>query len=129
VTAWNETRGRVLVSRGRLARSFWSRLKGLLGTRSLDAGGGLLIEQCSSIHSFFMRYPFDAVFLDGNGRVVHLIHEMRPNRISRHVFSARRVLELPPGTIRESGTQRGDTIRWSKDGGMRDEGRGMRDQG
>ena len=110
--AWNETRGTILVSRGRVAGSFWSRLKGLLGTRSLDPGDGLLIERCSSIHSFFMRYSFDALFLKGDGRVVHVIDDMRPNRISRHVFSARRVLELPAGVIRESGTVHGDIIRW-----------------
>jgi uncharacterized membrane protein (UPF0127 family) len=75
----------------------------------------LLIEPCHSIHSFGMAYRFDALFLTRDGRVAHLISEMKPARISRHVFSARAVLELPAGTIRASGTQLGDTVRWRLD--------------
>jgi uncharacterized membrane protein (UPF0127 family) len=86
----------------------------LLGTKSLGDGDGLLIERCSSIHSFWMQYPFDALFLDRAGRVVHLISRMKINRVSRHVFSARSVLELPAGVIEASGTQAGDLIRWSE---------------
>ena len=67
----------------------WSRGKGLLGTRSLAQGDGLLIEPCQSIHSFWMQYVFDALFLDKQGRVVHVMSRMKPNRISRHVFAAR----------------------------------------
>jgi len=107
----NETRGEQLVARGSVARSMWTRGKGLLGTNSLEPGDGLLIEPCQSIHSFWMRYPFDALFLDRGSRVVHLISRMRPNRISRHVFAARSVLELPAGTIEATGTQRGDQLR------------------
>lgn len=112
--AWNETRGMQLVEHGRTARSFWSRTRGLLGTRSLERGDGLLIERCSSIHSFWMRYAFDALFLDRGGRVVHLISRMQPNRISRHVFSARSVLELPAGVILETCTEHGDQVRWTE---------------
>jgi hypothetical protein len=107
----NETRDVCLVERGRVARSFWERFRGLLGTNSLPAGDGLLIEHCSSIHSFGMRYPFDALFLGRDGRVVHAIAAMKPNRISRHVFAARAVLELPAGTIEATATERGDQLR------------------
>ena len=110
--AWNETRQVLLVANGRLARSMWERGRGLLGTRSLPPGDGLLIEKCSSIHSFWMRFAFDALFLDREGTVVHLIHEMKPHRMSRHVFASRAVLELPSGTIRASGSELGDAIRW-----------------
>ncbi len=110
--AWNETRGTVLVDQGRIARSFWARGKGLLGTKSLAAGDGLLIEKCSSIHSFWMQYPFDALFLDRDGRVVHRVERMKQNRMSRHVWSAKSVLELPAGVIAASGTSLGDVICW-----------------
>jgi uncharacterized protein len=112
--AWNETRDSRLVEHGRVARTMWSRGRGLLGTRSLPAGDGLLIMSCQSIHSFWMQYPFDAIFLDRGGKVVHLIHEMKPNRMSRHLFSAHSVLELPAGVIRASGTQLGDQLRWEE---------------
>ncbi|MBM2811740.1 MAG: hypothetical protein HW416_2499 [Chloroflexi bacterium] len=112
LVAWNETRQTPLVERGRIARSMWSRGKGLLGTHLLAQGDGLLIDPCQSIHSFGMQYLFDAIFLTRQGKVVHLISEMKPARMSRHVFSSRSVLELPAGTIRASGTQHGDIVRW-----------------
>ena len=112
LVVWNETRQTRLVEHGRIARSMWARGKGLLGTRSLPPGDGLLIEPCHSIHSFGMQYRFDALFLDRDGKVVHLISEMKPGRLSRHVFSAHAVLELPAGVIRASGTQHGDMLRW-----------------
>ena len=111
--ATNETRGAQLVAHGRVARTVWTRGRGLLGTRTLEPGDGMLIESCQSIHSFWMRYPFDALFLDKQGRVVHLISRMKQNRISRHVFAARSVLELPAGTIEATGTQKGDQLRWT----------------
>jgi uncharacterized membrane protein (UPF0127 family) len=89
----------------------WARTKGLLGTSSLEAGDGLLIEPCQSIHSFGMRYPFDAVFINREGKVLHTISRMKPSRLSRHVFGARAVLELPAGTIEATGTAKGDVLR------------------
>jgi uncharacterized membrane protein (UPF0127 family) len=96
---------------GRAALSFWERTKGLLGTSSLAVGEGLLIEPCQSIHSFGMRYPFDAVFIDRGGKVLYTIARMKPSRMSRHVFGARGVLELPAGTIEATDTRKGDLLR------------------
>lgn len=110
---WNETRDICLVDNGRVARSLWARTRGLLGTSVLPPGEGLLLEHCSSIHSFWMRYPFDALFLDAHGSVVHLIAPMKPNRVSRHVFAARWVLELPAGVIAATSIQLGDQLRWT----------------
>lgn len=111
MTVWNETRGTCLVERGRAALTFWARTRGLLGTSGLAPGEGLLIEPCQSIHSFGMRYPFDAVFINRSGIVLHTISRMKPHRVSRHVFGARAVLELPAGTIEATGTEKGDQLR------------------
>src|SRR5688500_11071543 len=111
MTVWNETRNTCLIKQGRAAFTMWERTKGLLGTSSLAPGDGLYIHNCQSIHSFFMQYPFDAVFIDREGKVLHTIARMKPSRLSRHVFGARAVLELPAGTIEETGTTRGDRIR------------------
>jgi uncharacterized protein len=113
LTVWNETRGTCLIEHGRAALTHWSRTKGLLGTNSLQPGDGLLIQPCNSIHSFGMRYPFDAVFIDREGIVLHTISRMKPHRLSRHVFRARGVLELPAGTIDATGTVKGDRVRIS----------------
>jgi uncharacterized membrane protein (UPF0127 family) len=106
----NATRGTLLAERARRADNVWTRGVGLLGQRGLPAGEGLWIEPCQSIHSFFMRFRFDAAFLDREGRVVHLVHEMAPQRATRFVRLARAVLELPAGTLRASGTEIGDRL-------------------
>ena len=112
--AWNATRDRTLVDNGRVATNLWTRGRGLLGTKSLPTGDGLLILPCNGIHSFFMQYPFDAVFLDKTGYAVHLIRSMKPQRLSKIVFSGHSVLELPAGTIEQTLTQLGDEIRWDE---------------
>jgi uncharacterized protein len=106
--AINVTRGVRLTECGRVADSFYTRLVGLLRDRTLEYGDGLWIVPCNSIHSIGMRFKFDAVFLDKNLRVVHLVREMRPWRISKMVFSAHSVLELPAGLISQTTTQLGD---------------------
>ena len=108
LTAINVTRGVGVTECGRVADTFPARLVGLLRDKMLAKGDGLWIVPCNSIHSFFMRFDFDAVFLDKNQRVVHLIREMKPWRISKIVFSAHSVLELPPGLIAGTQTEMGD---------------------
>jgi len=108
--AVNQTRGTQVAGDVRNARSLWARTKGLLGRKSLGNEEALLIEPCSSIHTFGMAFPIDALFLSRDGRVVHLVKEMKASRISRHVFSARMVLEAPAGTIEGTATCLGDTL-------------------
>lgn len=60
-----------------------------------------------------MQYRFDALFLDREGKVRHIVRSMKPFRCSRLVFSARAVLELPDGTIEATSTELGDLVRWS----------------
>ncbi len=108
--AVNSTRGTVVASRGRRATSLWDRSRGLLGRKGLEPGDSLLIDPCSGIHTFFMAFTIDAIFVDREGTVVHLVREISPQRMSRYVFKARAVLELPAGTIRSTGTQVGDRI-------------------
>ncbi|MBE0569098.1 MAG: DUF192 domain-containing protein [Deltaproteobacteria bacterium] len=98
----------------REAGSFFDRLRGLLGTEGLMEGEGLWISPCTSIHSFGMRFEFDAIFLDRDRKVVGLYERFRRNRISRIFWSARGVLELPAGTIGRTGTEVGDEIRFEE---------------
>lgn len=113
-TAWtvaNVTRdGAVLALQARDAATVWRRMVGLLNRKSLPAGEGLWLRPCNSIHSIGMRFAFDAVFLDRNFRVVHLIESMAAWRFSRLVWQAASVLELPAQTIRATNTQLGDYL-------------------
>jgi protein-S-isoprenylcysteine O-methyltransferase Ste14/uncharacterized membrane protein (UPF0127 family) len=91
--------GVVLAERLRVARTHWSRLKGLLGTASLTSGEGLWLAPCSQVHMIGMRYALDVVFLDADRRVVCAISNLQPGKISPKVRAARSVLELPTGTV------------------------------
>ncbi|MGE5190327.1 MAG: DUF192 domain-containing protein [Gemmatimonadota bacterium] len=110
LTARNATRDRVLGDAVRVADSFASRARGLLGAERLPPGEGLWIARCRSIHSFGMRFAFDALFLDRGGTVIAVYRRFARNRVSRMFARARGVLELPAGTIEGSGTEVGDVI-------------------
>ena len=75
------------------------RSKGLLGRASMDEGEGLWIVPCPMIHTFFMKFPIDVLFLDSGLRVVRVIEGLRPWRLSPWVWSAHSVLELPGGSL------------------------------
>lgn len=83
--------------RVRLARGFFARARGLLGTRSLAPDAGLLIPRCSAVHTFGMRYPIDLLFLDHDATVVAIHPAVPPWRI-RRLPGAAAVLEVAAGT-------------------------------
>jgi uncharacterized membrane protein (UPF0127 family) len=74
----------------------------------LPAGEGLLIKPCRSVHTHFMRFPIDVLFLDRENRVVHVIPAMAPWKLSPNVRAADAVLELPAGA--SAGTAAGDQL-------------------
>jgi uncharacterized membrane protein (UPF0127 family) len=115
LTALNLTRGTRLAHCARVADTPSTRMVGLLRDTVLAEGDGLWIVPCNSIHSFWMKFIFDAVFLDKNLRVVHLVREMKPWRISKIVFAAHSVLELPPGLITRTQTELGDQFEMKRD--------------
>src|ERR687897_3899365 len=88
--------GDVVVDECVVADSPISRMRGLLGRNELRPGEGLLLRPASSVHTFFMRFPIDAVFLDGDLRVLAVRPEVPPWRTAGH-RGARAVLELPAG--------------------------------
>ena len=62
---------------------------------------GFLIENCRIIHSIFMWFSFDAVFLDKDLRVIATYSDFKPFRISKFHKKSRYVLELPKGTVKK----------------------------
>lgn len=91
--------GEVLLTAVPLAKSFYSRFRGLMGHTEKSFPMGLMIDRCNSIHTCFMRFPLDVYFLDQNNKVVRVVHQLKPWRLSPVVWSACRVLELPAGKI------------------------------
>lgn len=107
---YNQTRKAVLISRARMANSFWSRLRGLLGTTSLKAGEGLILAGEKSIHTLFMKFPIDVVYINKQHIVVRTTTNMVPYRLGPFVSQSAYVLEMPVGTIEQTSTQVGDHL-------------------
>lgn len=108
--AINGSCGLVLASELRVADTPWSRARGLWGAKGLRQGEGLLIRPCIGVHTFFMSFPIDVVFLDRNNRVLATVERLMPQRATRLVLKSASVMELPAGTVAGSGTRPGDAI-------------------
>ncbi len=110
----NETRGTTLAVRCRVASGLRDRTIGLLGSREVGPGEGLLIERSPSIHMFFMRYAIDAVFVDPGARVTRTVSGLRPWRFVLWARGARDCIELPAGALVGSGTVAGDQLAFEE---------------
>ncbi len=92
-----------------VADSIRARTKGLLGRRSLEPGEGLLLRPANSVHTAFMRFPIDVVFLDKELRVLDVAETVPPWRMKAR-RGARAVLELRAGEAARRGIARGDSL-------------------
>jgi len=110
-TLYNLTRNTVVAEDTRVAATFWGRLRGLIGCKQLDLGKALMIVPCRSIHTWFMRFPIDVLFLDREMRVIHRA-TVEPWRFGPVVKDAWRVVEMPAGLIGCSATTVGDKLGW-----------------
>jgi uncharacterized membrane protein (UPF0127 family) len=110
----NLERGTVLATRAKLASSYVDRFFGLMMRKGVEEGGGLLLTKSSSVHSFFMRFRFDAIYLDREGRVVKIVPSMRQWWVSFGGRGAKDTLELPAGVAASTGTQPGDMLAFEE---------------
>ena len=109
----NKTRDIVLGESVEIADTSEKRRVGLLNHTRLDAGSGLWIVPCESVHTFFMKFPIDLIYLDKQRKVVKVRHAVPAWRLSA-CLSAHSILELPAGTAKESGTLPGDELSIEK---------------
>jgi uncharacterized membrane protein (UPF0127 family) len=105
----NVTRDTVLAAQLEKAHTGAARRKGLLGRKQFLPGEGLWIVPCESVHTFFMRFPIDLVYLDRKHRVKKVRSNVGPWRMSACLL-AHSVLELPSGTVVATRTVRGDKV-------------------
>jgi uncharacterized membrane protein (UPF0127 family) len=101
--------GYVVCDQCGVAATFKARLVGLLGRHGLATGEGLLIRPTNSIHTFFMRFPIDVVFLDRQGVVVKLVSNVRPWRVT-FAPRGRDAVELRAGEADAKGIRLGDRL-------------------
>jgi len=110
--AFNRTRATYLATELMFARTHWTRFRGLMATNSTSfpRGRGLWISPSHGIHTFAMRFPIDAIYLDRDHKVVHMEEGLKPWRVAAIRVQAASVLEVPTGMIEESKTELGDHI-------------------
>jgi uncharacterized protein len=111
-SAFNRTRSTYLATDLVIARTHWSRFRGLMATNgsAFPRGRGLWISPSHGIHTFAMRFPIDAIYLDRDRIVMYLEEGLKPWRLAAVKVNASSVLELPIGTIRDTETSLGDQI-------------------
>lgn len=105
----NQTKNTIVADELRIARSMWARFWGLMGKRELPVGQALLIDPCSSIHMFFMRFPIDVAFLDKNDKVVKVVEGIKPWRMALG-GGGKKALELPVGAAATAAVEAGDQL-------------------
>jgi hypothetical protein len=101
----------VVCARCELADGFWKRFKGLLGRSALAPDEGLLLRPAAAVHTFFLRFPIDVVFIDRGGCVVDVEERVARGRLLARA-RARAVLELPAGAWRRVDGRVGDRLRY-----------------
>lgn len=109
----NLDRKQTVAQRVRLAGTSATRRKGLLEVDALAAGTGLWITPCEAIHTFGMRMPIDAIFIDRTYRVRKLRTNLAPGRIAL-CLTAESVLEVAAGTVERTAMATGDRLRFEE---------------
>ncbi|RZT21089.1 DUF192 domain-containing protein [Fictibacillus sp. BK138] len=102
--------GELLAREVRPAYRFSKRLKGLMFTKELSTESAMHIKPCHSIHTFFMNYAIDVLYLDSEKRIVAMDEDLPPKRFGKLYKHAASVIELPSGTIAKSQTKVGHKL-------------------
>lgn len=92
------------------ANTFLTRLKGLMGKKTLPQDTGLLLEPCDNVHTFHMHFPIDVIFLNQENKVMHIAHSMKPNQMGKRIKGAKKVLEVNGGIAAAVNLQPGDVV-------------------
>ncbi|TEB06991.1 hypothetical protein Psch_00529 [Pelotomaculum schinkii] len=107
----NITNGAVLANMVQIADDFKTRLKGLIGRGGLKSDEALIIRPCKSVHTCFMRFPIDVIFLNEDLYILRIIENIQPYRFSPIVAGSRMVIEMPAGRLAATLTGVGHRIK------------------
>jgi len=110
----NQTQNTVLAEDIFIADTVLKRVKGLLGKKEFLPGEALIIKPCNSVHTFFMNFPIDLLFVDNNYRIIKAMPGLVPNRISCIFWKSHVVIELPCGILKLTKTHDKDQLRLDK---------------
>ena len=105
-----ETGRNILAGNASMAVGFFARFAGLMFRKSFEKADGLVLKGCGSIHTFFMKFPIDVVFLDRDLRVTSVGEAVLPWRVFIPETRSTAVIELPANTLRKHRVENGDEI-------------------
>lgn len=107
---YNSTQNNMIADEVEVADNFVTRTFGLIPKKELKEGEGLLIKPCCSIHTFFMKFAIDVLFVNKKNKIVALYENVKPWRTLPVHFSSQYVIELPAGTITAKNIAKHDII-------------------
>jgi uncharacterized membrane protein (UPF0127 family) len=108
----NESNGELIASQVNKAYSFPKRFKGLMFTKMPQSGTALHIKPCQSIHTFFMNYAIDIIYLDETNTIVGLTEALQPRRVGMIYKKTSSVIELPDGVIKKNNLKVGQVLKF-----------------
>jgi uncharacterized protein len=106
----NKTRNITLSDNCENADTFFKRFIGLMFRTGLPEGSALLLKPCNSIHTFFMRFTIDVIYIDRNNTIVRIRRGLRPWRVTAPVKGAASVIEFLAGTAAVKSSEQGDQL-------------------
>lgn len=110
----NQDNGQTIAESIESANTFFKRLKGLMFRQQLTNGCGLYLHPCKSIHTFFMKFPIDVLYIDKNWNVVGLEEQLKPGTIGKKFLGSASVIELESGSIKKNGIKEGQIVKLLK---------------
>lgn len=110
----NSRTGADIAIKAKLAQNFWVRAMGLQFKRSFEKGDAMVFPKCNGVHTLFSRFNLDIIFLNSDKVVTNVIENLPKWRFSPFIMKPLTAIELPAGTIKESGTMIGDKLVFEK---------------
>jgi uncharacterized protein len=107
----NQTKNVLLAEDVFIAKTIFTRIKGLLGRKVFLPNQAVILDPCDSVHTFFMHFPIDIIFIDKDYKVIKTLPNFKPNRITRKYWHSSKVIELPSGKLDITNTQVKDQLQ------------------
>lgn len=107
---YNVNKNNTVLEQVKLADGFFQKFKGLMGRKKLSKSEGLMLLSCNSIHTCFMRFPIDVVFLNMNHEVIEIKKGLKPWRMVKYVKKAYITVEMAEGTVEYKNIELGDLL-------------------
>ncbi|MEH7094850.1 DUF192 domain-containing protein [Neobacillus vireti] len=106
--------GQVIAESIEPAETFFKRFKGLMFRKNLSPNSGLYLRPCNSIHTFFMKFPIDVLYINDHGKIVGIEEQLEPGKIGKRFPGAAAVIELPINSIKAFEITEGQLIKLSE---------------